>query len=161
MSLSGEIIGIGSSVSIVIGLAFMFWKQKRYNVSIDYNANDNIESYEDFNGDFESNELNSLVKKIKSKSINLQKNKSVIADMSYMFILQKADSSYLEKIHSMYMDVPPKKRGEKGIENSPYNLTYNQLNLIVNILDEIEAKVSKKEVILEDNAILKENSSSM
>lgn len=112
---------------------------------------------------FDNYELNQLVDAIKEKLDYLKNNSHVAKDVESKVMIKKTETDYLRRIHRNYMDVPVKKRGEKGIEDSPYDLTFNQLSLLLQALDQIEDKIVQH-IVIDQKAtqiILKEKVANM
>lgn len=92
---------------------------------------------------FKNNELNKLVIEILNKLEYLKNHVYIQKDIESALMVEKTEKEYILKIHKNYIDIPENKRGKNGIKNSPYNLTFKQLKLLISGLDEIENKIVK------------------
>jgi hypothetical protein len=97
--------------------------------------------------DFKNTELNNLVKEILGKVEYLKNHGYLQKNMESALMVEKTEAEYLFRIHKNYMDIPANKREIKGVEDSPYDSTFNQLSLIITGLDEIENKIVKDSVM--------------
>lgn len=97
--------------------------------------------------DFEDKELNQLGVQIQGKVKYLIGHKFLQKDMESLLMVENTEKEYLEAIHKKYIEVLYYRRGNKSMENSPYNLTFRQLNLILKGLDEIEEKIVKNNIM--------------
>jgi hypothetical protein len=100
-----------------------------------------------FNGDFQDKEINRLVKIIHNKVTELKDNSFIRRDIESSLMLDQIECEYLFTIYTSYMDTPPSKRGNAYTQNSPYDLTIRQINLILKGLDKIENKIAENNIL--------------
>lgn len=97
--------------------------------------------------DFEDKELSELGIQIQNKVKYLKDHSFLKKDMEALLMVENTEKEYLKNIHQSYIDIPASKRGSKKIDNSPYSLTFRQLNLLLQGLDEIENKIVNHNVM--------------
>lgn len=122
-------------------------KEKNNLVNIEKEQESVKISQENINFDFNNAELNSLVNEILKKLDYLKNHEFVSRDMDSLLLVEKIGQEYLQKIHKNHINIPENKRDNKSTEYNPYELTFNQLNLLLKGLDEIENRIVKDGVI--------------
>jgi hypothetical protein len=91
--------------------------------------------------DFENKELNFLLFEIQSKIKELKNNNGVMKDIESVHMITQTEEKYLYDIHNSYISIPAKKRNQLFKKDNPFDLTKNQLNLLLRGLNDIEDKM--------------------
>jgi hypothetical protein len=97
--------------------------------------------------DFEDKELSELGVHVQNKVKYLKGHNFLQKDMEALLMVENTEKEYLKSIHQSYIEIPFAKRGDKKIENSPYNLTMRQLNVLLQGLDDIENKIVQSNIM--------------
>lgn len=91
--------------------------------------------------DFDNKELNSLLFEIQSKIKELKSNNGVMRDIESVHMITQTEEKYLFDIHHSYISIPAKKRNQLFKKDNPFELTKNQLNLLLKGLNDVEDKM--------------------
>jgi hypothetical protein len=96
---------------------------------------------------FDNMELNSITHQILEKVKELKDNEIVKKDMEIWLVIENTKSEYLPRVFYDYIQIPKNRLGIKEDKQSPYSLTLNQLNIILNGLDAIEERIVKNNIM--------------